>query len=731
MAERLNTINVGYRPLNPADDVAGLAGQRQAVSEFSAASADMARRADAANAAAALALRVREQHDRTQLAMMEAAQRREQAGQQMQLSRMQLAEKAASDRIRLDQSQQQINMDAATLPVEIRRMSLQNEAAEIENQYAAEGMALSNQNLANTNALKRQELKDAVLKGQEATKIEAEAAKMQNWVDNGGAIENYKSSFNPVYNENKAELDRQRKLIAVTSANRANANTANDMELQVDALPVGTQDAFDIGTKYRTPSGSINDDGRLALKRQTEFRALEPSDVEIERIVDSAKTGGPLGEVVNGAYIIKQAGLDEIKAARIAGEIPKFSDPGIEGGEGLSYEQFITAAEIQMTKDLGEDAEGMEPNELRSRTLERFGQSVTGLDAGGEQMSKSTVPLYIYDKNLGRNIELVSIDENKDWALSDEERKTYESRLVGEDLALARRKRAATLGSDGDKVELDYNQVPGILDDTTDLDYSDMPPYFKEEWDRDEVEDGFLFNKGTVNRSWKRMGIKDKDREAYTTLAMEHAGHNLSDSNGIDPNKTLTVDVFQAYKKHEDLDDARVTLASQLGFDRAVTGIGHSDQVSKSKTYRGFQEPRTDEEIREQEGDFHYPREASEIITSELYKSPSVKKALAKPVEDWKDGDVILIPVVHQRGFDFGNPNTEGSGWFGTSLFGKAHWGEGHVPIYNKAQEKNRKKMHRVVLSKEIHDFGKLAKALRKMAEVGPELDKLNSYIGR
>ena len=730
MAERLNAINVGYRPLNPADDVAGLAGQRQAVSEFQAASADMARRADAANAAAMLALRVREQHDRTQLAMMEAAQRREQANQQMQLSRMQLAEKAASDRIRLDQSQQQINMDAATLPVELRRMSLQNEAAEIENQYAAEGMALSNQSLANNNALKRQELKDAVLKGQEATKIETEVAKMQNWVDNGGAIENYKSSFNPVYNENKAELDRQRRLIAATSANRANANTANAMELQVDALPVAVQDAFDIGTKFRTQSGGINDDGMLALKRETEFRALEPSDAEISRIVDSAKAGGPLGEVVNGSYVIKQAGLDEIRAARIAGEIPKFSDPGIEGGKGLSYEQFMAEAMIQMKNALGDDAP-QDENELRSMALERFGQSVTGLDQGGEQMSKSTVPLYIYDPNLGRNIELVSIDANKDWALSDEERETYESRLAGEDRTLARRKRAATLGSDGDKVELDPKDAPGILDDTTDLEYSDMPPYFKEKWDRDEVEDGFLFNKGTINKRWKRMGIKDKDRKEYTTLAMEHAGNSLSDSNGLDPKKALTVDVFQAYKKHEGLDDARETLASQLAFDSAVTNWAQSDQVTRNKTYDQFDRPRTDKEIRQQEGDFHYPREASEIITSELYKSPSVQEALAKPVEDWKDGDVILIPVVHERALDFGKPNTQGSGWFGTSFFGEAHWGEGHVPIYSKAQEKNRKKMHRVVLSREIHDFGKLAKALRKMAEVGPELDKLNSYIGR
>ena len=181
-------------------------------------------------------------------------------------------------------------------------------------------------------------------------------------------------------------------------------------------------------------------------------------------------------------------------------------------------------------------------------------------------------------------------------------------------------------------------------------------------------------------------------------------------------------------KSQRDWDDIRNNLSAAIGFDLRRA---RAHQVSKPPNYRGYVETRTDEEIIEQEGDAHWPRQANEIVSSLVHKSKSVIKQLDKPLEEWKEGNVFYIPVVHQATSDFGTPKTQGSGLFGSNFLGEAHWSEGHVPIYKKSEERKRLKMHRVVLSEDMHDFSKMQKALLQFIKHGPELDKLNSYIGR
>ena len=108
----LGQLNVGYRPLTPADDVAGLAGQKQAVDEFNSLSQDEARKAATLQAQAELM--VKSQIENAKLINQ---------SRQISVQSMNAMTSAASQRARAAAASQELMLQQQLMPGKIEAMA--------------------------------------------------------------------------------------------------------------------------------------------------------------------------------------------------------------------------------------------------------------------------------------------------------------------------------------------------------------------------------------------------------------------------------------------------------------------------------------------------------------------------------------------------------------------------------------------------------------------------------
>ena len=135
MAERIKPINIRYQA---PSDVAGLAGQRAAQTEFQIASENRAQKMDEAQrfvsnqlAAQEMFSRIASEQKRLQLAAHEADINERKLGHQIASDNV-----AINHKIRMDNAQ--LQMDQSLLPHEVARMEAELESKLIDNEYARE-----------------------------------------------------------------------------------------------------------------------------------------------------------------------------------------------------------------------------------------------------------------------------------------------------------------------------------------------------------------------------------------------------------------------------------------------------------------------------------------------------------------------------------------------------------------------------------------------------------------
>jgi len=266
MAERLNPINVGYRPLSPADDVSGLASQRQAVQEFEAKSMAAARSANSTQQAINAGLKAHETFARLA-----------QNAQSLELER----EKA---RHTMEMQESELLMEQRLMPLKLEGLALDNDAQAIDNEYAyAEkeeeivGRALENEMRIEALAENRQKRLDFA-------NVEAYEKAKRNWVKSerdpddfvwGGSRGNSRESrmaFDDADRRIKAE-SRTKEIDAETDALSGKFQLLDDGERDIfdkkDSLADGG------GFTYRTKDGkAFNARGKELLDRMDRQRGL-------------------------------------------------------------------------------------------------------------------------------------------------------------------------------------------------------------------------------------------------------------------------------------------------------------------------------------------------------------------------------------------------------------------------------------------------------------------------
>jgi hypothetical protein len=349
MAERLHAMNVGYRPLNPADDVSGLAGQRHAVTEFEAKSADMARSAAEENARAALALRVKENADRTMLATMQAANRKQEVRQQMQLSYTQLAQKSATDQLKLDQSQQQLDHAAALLPHEIDRMELENDAQLVENKHAEQTIQLEHDRIRAEISESRAKLGELDATKRELAEAPTWRAAIQSKLNGGIPLSDIPRSSiaNPQTAEGIERLDQMFEDFGDTSKARLN-KIENNSALDAFSGVSDLQQVAIEGIPGAISNGVPTELGRDWAVRFSKTNSAPKNDIEeIKRAVNAPTYSGSysmwmrspskFGEWVGGQFVLTQAGVDEV-ADRQASREARYIESGVVVTDDLDPE---------------------------------------------------------------------------------------------------------------------------------------------------------------------------------------------------------------------------------------------------------------------------------------------------------------------------------------------------------------------------------------------------------
>ena len=283
MAQRLNAINVGYRPLNPADDVAGFAGQRQAVTEFEAKSQDMARRAAEENARANTALRAQQIANQAMQAAVDSANNMKRAQMQIDMQQKELAQNAWISDMKLNQSQQQIDQAAAMMPLEMEGMRLNQEAQRIDNQYGhnrqradLDGKRLLNEGrAADIDRVYREE--------RELSTIPAMRQNYDRWVADGNDGDNFVHGFTTAAGQ---EAWQKELLNAKRSTQSQLIDAKNDKieekMLRIDPSQVADLSETDIygNSLYRDKNGNLTD---LGIDRLDNFVEMEKLITETER----------------------------------------------------------------------------------------------------------------------------------------------------------------------------------------------------------------------------------------------------------------------------------------------------------------------------------------------------------------------------------------------------------------------------------------------------------------
>jgi len=323
MAQRLNAINVGYRPLNPADDVAGLAGQKQAVVEFEAKSADAARRAAADNARAANAIKSAQVSASAMNGMITAQNNLKKAEMQAETMRQEMSQRAWISEMELNQSQQQLNQKAALMPLEMEGMLLDQEAKRIDIKYAsAEAEASIESKRADTDYKRNQADKfrqeqldlvavdsyrkattDAVLRGENPWNVTPPSARS---LTGNAQIKAVQGSFENASKakENMAIAEKVGKVFSDV----LDEGERNDLEAK-SALG---------GWKYRNDSGmGWNTNGRKMLQRlDIQKTEVKLTDEEEQWLIDKHKDKGWYEVLPKGTFILTEDGISEMRGNR-------------------------------------------------------------------------------------------------------------------------------------------------------------------------------------------------------------------------------------------------------------------------------------------------------------------------------------------------------------------------------------------------------------------------------
>ena len=344
MAERLHPINVGYRPLSPADDVSGLASQRQAVQEFEAKSMDAARSANATQQAINAGLKAHE----TFATLAQNAQ-------SLTLER----EKA---RHTMDMQQSELLMEQRLMPLKLESLALANDAQAIDNEYAYIEKDEEIEAKRLENEMRIDALDEAHQKRLDFANVAAYEKAKRNWVKSerdpddfvwGGTRGNSRESrmaFDDADRRIKAE-SRTKEIDAETDALSGKFQLLDDGERDIfdkkDSLADGG------GFTYRTKDGkAFNARGKDLLDRmdrQRELNLTHDEKVELRegnlarlrasgvpglqgRLDDYGDSGraamGKLPEWYRefdgGEMVLTEAGIREFEDRRLA-VAPKFS----------------------------------------------------------------------------------------------------------------------------------------------------------------------------------------------------------------------------------------------------------------------------------------------------------------------------------------------------------------------------------------------------------------------
>lgn len=321
MAQRLNAINVGYRPLNPADDVAGLAGQKQAVVEFEAKSADAARRAAADNARAANAIKAAQVSASAMNGMITAQNNLKKAEMQIGMQQAELAHKVLASNAQLDMQQRM-------MPLEMDRMA-------IENGYA---IAKGDADISATkshNAVRAQLLKQSVEEEQDVAALNGLEEAVAAHIANGGTVASYKSNHAALKTlkgqQYKEAIMDNFKLTGGTISRAATAqaqavagSTLNQGQLDYldkrgDYTATGASGTFypEGGAKlYKNSDESLNDDGQDLQRRMLKTNEMTDPERAMVTAPGTNAGGGNLFEMVDGNLVLTDAGIAEVTASR-------------------------------------------------------------------------------------------------------------------------------------------------------------------------------------------------------------------------------------------------------------------------------------------------------------------------------------------------------------------------------------------------------------------------------
>jgi hypothetical protein len=320
----LGQLNVGYRPLSPADDVAGLAGQKQAVDEFNALSVDEARRASALQAQAELMMKQQ----------VEQAKLTNQA-RQIGVSAMNAMTSAAAQRASASAANQKLMLEHRMLPGKLEAIALANEAQSIDNAFAAEneraaidGMRLRNEGqvIANQyadiehqqgierdktlNQINANNLRDYHLQKSELATLPKAIDDLDKHLEAGGSVANW--GGRPRYRSAEAqrqlaEVERVKRL---TDAGQQAKLRADDLNTRRAELTPG-QDAALKNPKFNTGE-FLNDIGHDALNRMELTNKLL-NQAEKDDLL-STETNGinlvpSIYEKIDGHVVLTQQGV--------------------------------------------------------------------------------------------------------------------------------------------------------------------------------------------------------------------------------------------------------------------------------------------------------------------------------------------------------------------------------------------------------------------------------------
>ena len=366
----LGQLNVGYRPLTPADDVAGLAGQKQAVDEFNSLSQDEARKAATLQAQAELMVK----------SQIENAKRINQS-RQISVQSMNAMTSAASQRARAAAASQELMLQQQLMPGKIEAMALANESQAIDNAYAAEhqraaidGMYAQNeaQAIANQYAAESERAaidgmyarnegqiiannwagieRETAIEGQrlinevnqqksESFKIEmselstlvAYEQGLRDYVDNGGDPENYRYPGGACTTKRcmdaRASVMSDIKDEAATRLIDARTDTLNSKVIKLDrgqqSVLRNTQasPALPGLKKYMTPDGNdYLDTGEALIRRfEEQNKLLKPGEKEemIDRVGFGPQKEHPWAKLIDGGTLMMtDEGLQELRNRR-------------------------------------------------------------------------------------------------------------------------------------------------------------------------------------------------------------------------------------------------------------------------------------------------------------------------------------------------------------------------------------------------------------------------------